>query len=96
MSTVLKHFAKDNEALEILKDPNGLKEVLYLLQEATDSFMDETGRLLDDPRMSAQEKAEEALSIAKIIIETEKRIRETELYNIIALKSRNLRFIADL
>lgn len=96
MSTVLKYFAKDNEALEILKDPNGLKEVLYILQEATDNFMDETGKLLDDPRMSTQEKAEEALNIAKIIIETEKKIRETELYNIIALKSRNLRFIADL
>ncbi len=74
-------FAGDKEAMDVLNDPEKLTKVLLTLQEATDQFMEETQNLLNDPRKSAQEKAEATLNIATAVIEAEKFMRIQELQN---------------
>lgn len=96
MSKILKHFANDNEALEVLQNPEKLKQVLFIIQEATDEYMDEVKKKLSDQRRGVQEKAKDALSIAQAIINAEKKIRELELYNIVGLKSRGMSVITDV
>lgn len=96
MSSIMRHLKDDAEAMEVLNDPEGLREVLYILQESTDHFMAETSRLLDDNRSSIQEQAQATLELAKCIMEAEKKIREAELYHAVALKKRNLNHIIDV
>ncbi|MBI3590436.1 MAG: hypothetical protein HY094_03535 [Candidatus Melainabacteria bacterium] len=96
MSKLLKHFAKDNQASKVLKDPEKLKQVLFIVQEATDEYMDEAKKKLSDPRRTVQEKAQDALNIAQAIINAEKKIRELELYNAIGLKNRGMSVITDV
>lgn len=95
MSTLLKHFTNDKEAFEVLMDPDKLIQVLSIVQEATDTYMEETRKKLNDPRRSVQEQAKEALELAECIIEAEKKLRELELYNIVGLKSRGMNVISD-
>lgn len=96
MSKLLKHFSKDKQAMEVLTDPAKLKQVLFIIQEATDTYLNEAQKNLADPRKSAQEKAQEALDIATAIITAEKKIRELELYNIVDLKRRGMSVIIDV
>ncbi|MBI1857640.1 MAG: hypothetical protein HYR97_00760 [Candidatus Melainabacteria bacterium] len=96
MSSILKKFAKDAEVMEALKDPDTLHEVLFILQDTTDHFMNETSKLLDDSRASVQEQAQKTLELAKAIMEAEKKIREAELYNAVSLKQRNLNHLIDV
>ena len=96
MSKLLKQFAHNDKASRILKDPEELKDILFIIQETTDEYMEEVRRKLADPRRSVQEKAKEALSIAQAIIAAEKTIRELELYNIVGLKSRGMSVITDI
>ena len=96
MSKLLKHFANDKEAIEVLQDPALLKQVLFIIQEATDQYMEETRKKLADPRRTVQQKAQDALKIATAIIAAERKIRELELYNAIGLKSRGMKYITDV
>lgn len=96
MSELLKHFANDHEASTVLKDPEQLKQVLFIIQEATDKYMNEVRTKMADPRRTVQQKAQDALDIATAIIAAEKKIRELELYNIIGLKSRGMNVITDV
>lgn len=96
MSKLLKHYAKNDKALKVLKNPEKLKKVLFIIQEATDKYMDEARKKLADPRRTVQEKAQEALDIAQAIIRAEKTIRELEMYNIVGLKSRGMSVIIDV
>ena len=96
MSKLLKHYSKNNKAMKVLKDPEKLKQVLFIVQEATDEYMDEAKKKLSDPRRTIQEKAQDALNIAQAIINAEKKIRELELYNAIGLKSRGMSVITDV
>ena len=96
MSKLLKHFAKNDKACKVLKDPEKLKQVLFIIQESTDEYMDEVKKKLADPRRSVQEKAQDALNIAQAIIKAEKKIRELELYNVVGLKSRGMSVITDV
>ena len=95
MSKLLKHFKNDKETFDVLSDPEKLNEVLFILQEATDSYMEETRKKLADPRRSVQQKAQDALDIATAVIEAEKKIRELQIYNVIALKERGMTIITD-
>ena len=96
MSELLKHFANDHEASTVLKDPEQLKQVLFIIQEATDKYMNDVRTKMSDPRRTVQQKAQDALDIATAIIAAEKKIRELELYNIIGLKSRGMNVITDV
>ena len=96
MSILLKHYANDPEISKVLKDPEQLKQVLYIIQETVDEYMNEVKSKLDDPRKSVQKKAQEALDIAQAIIEAEKKIRELELYNRVGMKSRGMNVITDV
>ena len=95
MSSILKEFASDKEAMEILKNPGRLKEVLYILQETTDAYMAEAQTKINDKRRSVQEQAQEALDFAAAVIEAERKIRELELYASIKLKERGMNIITD-
>ena len=96
MSKLLEHFVNDKEVLEVLKDPEELKKVLFIVQEATDEYLDQAKKKLSDPRRTIQEKAKDALNIAQAIITAEKKLRELELYNVIGLKSRGMSVITDV
>ncbi len=96
MSKLLKQYANDREAMEILNDPERFKTVLFMIQESADAYMNEAQALLEDNRKSSQEKAEEALKIAQAIIEAEKSLRELEMYNFIGIKSRGMSYITDV
>lgn len=92
---LLKHFANDAEASKVLRDPEKLKQVLFIVQEATDEYMNDVRTKMADPRRTVQQKAQDALDIATEIIKAEKKIREQELYNMVGLKSRGLGYITD-
>lgn len=96
MSKLLKHYAKNDKALKVLKDPAKLKQVLFIIQEATDEYMNDVKQKLADTTRSAQQKAQDSLSIAQAIIKAEKRIRELEIYNIVGMKSRGMSVITDV
>lgn len=96
MSKLLRHYANNAEAIEVLKDPEQLKQVLFIIQETVDEYMNEVKSKLNDPRKSVQEKAQEALDIAQKIIEAEKKIRELELYNSVGMKNRGMNVITDV
>lgn len=96
MSKLLQQFAHDKQVSEVLNDPEKLKQVLFLIQDAADDYMNEVQSKLSDPRAKIQEQAQEALDIATKIIEAEKKIRELELYNFVGIKSRGMSIITDV
>ena len=96
MSKLLKRYAKNAMAAKVLKDPEKLKQVLFIIQETTDKYMNEVKAKLSDKRRSIQDKAQDALNIAQAIIEAEKKIRELEMYNVVGIKSRGMNVITDV
>ncbi|GEM_PF-5897878 len=96
MSKLLKHYSKNDKALKVLKSPEKLRQVLFIIQEATDKYMEDAKKKLSDPRRSIQEKAQDSLDIAQAIIRAEKKLRELELYNVVGLKSRGMSVIIDV
>ena len=96
MSKLLKHYSKNDKALKVLKSPEKLRQVLFIIQEATDKYMEDAKKKLSDPRRSIQDKAQDSLDIAQAIIRAEKRLRELELYNVVGLKSRGMSVIIDV
>jgi len=96
MADLLKTFSGNKQVMEVLNDPEKLKIVLFMIQDAADEYMNEAQALLEDNRKSSQEKAEAALNIAQSIIEAEKALRELELYNFVGLKSRGMSVITDV
>ena len=73
-----------------------MRQVLFIIQEATDKYMEDAKKKLSDPRRSIQEKAQDSLDIAQAIIRAEKKLRELELYNVVGLKSRGMSVIIDV
>ena len=96
MSKLLKHFANDPEASKVLKDSEKLQQVLYIIQETTDEYMEKAKAKLNDKRRSVQEKVQETLNMAEVIIAAEKKIRELELYNIVEVQGRGMSVITDI
>ena len=96
MSKLLTYYANDAEAMKVLKDPEKLKQVLFIVQETVNEYMNDVKSKINDPRKSVQEKAQISLDIAQKIIEAEKKIRELELYNSVGLKNRGLNVITDV
>jgi len=96
MSKLLKHYSKNDKALKVLKNPEKMRQVLFIIQEATDKYMEDAKKKLSDPRRSIQEKAQDSLDIAQAIIRAEKKLRELELYNVVGLKSRGMSVIIDV
>lgn len=72
----------NQEALRIIKNPEKMKEVLFVLQTATDSFMEHAENLMHDKRRTLQEKAKISLDIANAVLKAEKEVRIQELKNI--------------
>lgn len=96
MSKLLNKYSNDRQVSEVLNDPEKLKQVLFLIQDAADDYMNEVQAKLSDPRPKIQEEAQVALDIATKIIEAEKNIRELELYNFVGIKSRGMSVITDV
>ncbi len=96
MSKLLRKYANNAKAAKVLKDPEKLKQVLFIIQETTDAYMNEVRSKLADPRRTVQQKAQDALDIAQKIIEAEKSVRELEMYNIVGIKSRGMNVITDV
>lgn len=96
MSKLLKKFANDKQVSTVLNDPEKLKQVLFIIQDAADDYMNQVQTKLSDPRSKMQEEAQIALDIATKIIEAEKNIRELELYNFVGIKSRGMSIITDV
>lgn len=96
MSRLLKHYSKNERVLKVLKNPEKLRKVLFLIQEATDQYMEEARKKLSDPRRTIQAKAKDALDIAQAIIKAEKKLRELEMYSVVGLKTRGMSHITDV
>lgn len=96
MSKLLQQFANDMEVSKVLKDPEKLQKVLFIIQETTDQYMAEARSKMNDKRRSVQKQAQEALQIATAIIEAEKKMRELELYNTVELQGRGMNVVTDV
>lgn len=75
----MKLFGNDKEMMRVVKDPEKMKQLLYIIQETTDEFVNRAESLMNDPNRSVQEKAQMALDIANTILLVEKEVRVAEL-----------------
>jgi hypothetical protein len=64
----------------VLLTKEKLAKLVAILQNTTDHFMDETGKLINDPRANSQKKAQVLMNISQAIMNAEKIARQEQLY----------------
>lgn len=64
----------------VLLDKPKLDKLVAILQNTTDHFMDETGKLITDPRANSQKKAQVLMNISQAVMTSEKIARQEQLY----------------
>lgn len=73
-------FAKDSESLDVINSDQ-IYDLLLVMQQSTDEFLERADALIADPRRKAQEKAQLALDISSAILVAEKQVTLQKLEN---------------